>query len=984
MRLLRILILLLIFSLVSPALLAAGELSPGLQQMVSRAGVGEKVKVWIRLPRTDQSRRLKTATVAVSRSRAERHSNALRQLKSSHAAVQRGVLNRLQVLEKAGKVENVQSFWIANLIEAEVEARELPALAALPDIEIIYEPPEITLIAPVETNASPSPSGTAAAESNLVYIGADQAWAAGYTGAGRLVCSFDTGVQGSHSALKDSWKGLDGDSTAAWFDPVFQLAFPHTQVNSLHHGSLTMGLMLGHDDVSGDTIGVALDAKWISAAVIDINWRGGSVILRAFEWAADPDGNPNTVDDVPDVINHSWGYNRINYNDWDIWCEEIFFEAIDHTEALGIVNIFSAGNSGPDALSIANPANRALDSLDCFAVGALDHNGDSIWFQSSRGPSDCNGAIKPNTVAPGHQTRTSNGLGGYTSAWSGSSMAAPHVSGLVALLRQKNPNATVDEIKQAILTSTATHANFGTVPNFTYGWGRIDCMAALNALPDVNSSRNVRIFDFNYPGSNPGDTIRGTVVAQCLGANVTNVSGTITGSHPSLTVLQPTAFFGDMTTGDTIRSLDTIVAVVSDTVTPGQILSIDFLISGTSLSVPSQLHFLVGPILSESVATHNTGRIKFSVSNFGMYGLEPESFVSGSGVGFTLDDGPNDLYEGGLMIGRSLSEVSSAVHTYRMEADNDFRVAPGGNLVFTSPGEASYEQTYSAFDDGNAVYPLGLRIEQETFADTGINNDIVFMRYILHNESGANIYGAYVGLFFDWEPGGSGFWSQSIGGYELDDQFAWIAYYNGGVPKDYRGMKLIAGQLATAMTERESILSHIAVDGGDGFETWEKYQALTDGLGTADTYRDWPNDLCQVMAAGPITLLTSGVDTVAFAILAGDSFSDIQGAAQRALSVPTDVESDETGSLPERFTLYQNFPNPFNPTTTISFELPRRSDYQLTIFNVLGRTVHTECGNAPAGKVRIVWNAEEQASGVYFYRVEAGEQSSTRKMLLLK
>ena len=88
--------------------------------------------------------------------------------------------------------------------------------------------------------------------------------------------------------------------------------------------------------------------------------------------------------------------------------------------------------------------------------------------------------------------------------------------------------------------------------------------------------------------------------------------------------------------------------------------------------------------------------------------------------------------------------------------------------------------------------------------------------------------------------------------------------------------------------------------------------------------------------------------------------------------------------LPANFALNQNYPNPFNPVTTISFNLPVASEYTLTVYNVTGQVVTQFAGEAEAGVVSIEWDASDIASGVYFYRLHAGEFTATKKMLLLK
>ncbi len=87
--------------------------------------------------------------------------------------------------------------------------------------------------------------------------------------------------------------------------------------------------------------------------------------------------------------------------------------------------------------------------------------------------------------------------------------------------------------------------------------------------------------------------------------------------------------------------------------------------------------------------------------------------------------------------------------------------------------------------------------------------------------------------------------------------------------------------------------------------------------------------------------------------------------------------------LPTEFTVNQNYPNPFNPATTMEFSLPSQSDWTVTIFNVAGQTVETINGNG-VGLQTVTWDAGNNASGIYFYKVEADNQSVTKKMVLLK
>ncbi len=81
----------------------------------------------------------------------------------------------------------------------------------------------------------------------------------------------------------------------------------------------------------------------------------------------------------------------------------------------------------------------------------------------------------------------------------------------------------------------------------------------------------------------------------------------------------------------------------------------------------------------------------------------------------------------------------------------------------------------------------------------------------------------------------------------------------------------------------------------------------------------------------------------------------------------------------------QNFPNPFNASTIIQYNLPSASDVTIEIYDILGRNVETLVqGEQPAGYHQVTWNADDASSGMYFYKIQASEFAETRKMLLLK
>jgi hypothetical protein len=99
---------------------------------------------------------------------------------------------------------------------------------------------------------------------------------------------------------------------------------------------------------------------------------------------------------------------------------------------------------------------------------------------------------------------------------------------------------------------------------------------------------------------------------------------------------------------------------------------------------------------------------------------------------------------------------------------------------------------------------------------------------------------------------------------------------------------------------------------------------------------------------------------------------------------PTGVD-DQPSSIPAEFKLSQNYPNPFNARTAIEYSLPRDSHVRIVVYNLLGQNIETLVDQGQtAGNHLTVWNADDVPTGVYFYRIEAGEFTQTRKMLLAK
>jgi serine protease AprX len=378
-------------------------------------------------------------------------------------------------------------YWVVNAVWVRGSSAIIQALADRPDVAHIYADPTVALDAPIkEASSDASPQ---AIEWNIQQVNADDVWALGYTGQGVVVGGADTGYAWDHPAIKNQYRGWDGntvDHDYNWFDAT---ANPSpTPVDPYGHGTHTMGTMVG-DDGFNNKIGMAPGARWIGCRNMDAAGNGTpESYIACYQWFIAPtrvDGFDPDPDMAPDVINNSW------YCPPSEGCNDpnILLEAVQNLVAAGIVSATSAGNAG-NACSTVNAPAAIYD--ESFSVGATDSN-DIIAPFSSRGPITVDGSNrpKPDISAPGVSVRSCIPGGGYA-PYSGTSMASPHVAGLVALLISAHPalRGQVAEIESTIELAaygrTTTEGCGGDtpaeIPNNTYGWGRIDALAAVNSL----------------------------------------------------------------------------------------------------------------------------------------------------------------------------------------------------------------------------------------------------------------------------------------------------------------------------------------------------------------------------------------------------------------------------------------------------------------------------------------------------------------------
>jgi subtilisin family serine protease len=397
---------------------------------------------------------------AAAGSRAARLAAVLKALRDHAEGEQRRLIALLAIRRLQGRVSRVRPFWIFNGLQVVADPDVIEELAALPEVADIR--PNATVVAPT------APTSAAGPEWNVARVNAPALWNLGYRGQGIVVANMDTGVDASHPDLSARWRG----GTNSWYDPNGE--HPTTPTDVSGHGTWTMGAMVG-GDAGGTALGVAPDARWIAVKIF--NDRGIATtagIHAGFQWLLDPDGNPATAD-APNVVNDSWTMTNAG-------CNLAFQIDLRSLRTAGILPIFSAGNGGVLAGgSSLSPANNP----EAFAVGGTDSS-DLVDPAGSRGPSACGQGPYPQLTAPGVNVRTTDLFGMYT-AVTGTSIAAPHAAGALALLLGAAPGIDADRQAAALQNGALDLGAPG--PDFDYGAGRLDVLASrqwLATAPDFS------------------------------------------------------------------------------------------------------------------------------------------------------------------------------------------------------------------------------------------------------------------------------------------------------------------------------------------------------------------------------------------------------------------------------------------------------------------------------------------------------------------
>lgn len=391
---------------------------------------------------------------------------------------QKSIIEILERGKKDGNVKNYEQFFIINCINVVCKKEVLVKISKRSDVEKICINKKVK-IPKLQNNVPEDRNALYSVEKkhvpwNLKMISADKAQKEAESFNNDVVVAIiDSGVDGNHPAIKNNYRGNDEKlKRYSWYNVVTEKTGDKEEpYDDRGHGTHVCGTILGQRENS--LLGVCPSAKWMAVKVFDSNGETDNAkLLKAGEWIMGPKdekGIPHP-EMAPKVVNNSWGGNST---------DGFYQDMVKKWRVAGIFPVFSAGNvtqfNGGGDNSIGTPASYP----EAYAVGAIRQDEIVAKF-SLRGKSNYTENFKPDIVAPGVNILSSIPGGKYT-IYTGTSMASPHVTGVVCLMLKANPNLKVDQIEK-ILNETATPLKddyYTTTPNHGYGHGKVD---ALNAV----------------------------------------------------------------------------------------------------------------------------------------------------------------------------------------------------------------------------------------------------------------------------------------------------------------------------------------------------------------------------------------------------------------------------------------------------------------------------------------------------------------------
>jgi subtilisin family serine protease len=877
-----------------------------------------------------------------SLSKKERNQYLVNTLQAFAQQNQAEVLTHLENYKIENAVSDITPLWISNVITCQATQDVILDLVNMKSIAVIDWDEERNMLFDTRRDGYDNDKDREITW-NVSLINAPSVWNQGYSGAGVLVAVIDTGINYNHADLNDHmWQHSSYPNHGYNF-----YANNYNPMDDNGHGTHCAGTVAG-DGTAGSQTGVAPNATIMALKVLGSDGNGNeSNVWQAIQFAV-----THQVDVMSISLGwmHSWNPQRATWR-----------TTMNNALAAGLVASVAAGNSGDQQYTYPIPDNVATPG-DCpppwfhpdqtltssnsavICVGSTT-NTNSISSFSSRGPitwqnvngyNDYNynpgmGLIRPDIVAPGSNIKSLAHYSnyGYESGWSGTSMATPAVAGVIALMLSKNPYLTPAEINQILEENTLL---LSPSKSNTFGSGRVDALAAVNAtfLPNISPGQVINPLPIhNAICVSPASLILHWQNGEGAPADFYQIS--IGTDYPPSNLIMDAIVFQPF--------FETAQLFVNETTYYWKVNAFNEfgfaegnIWSFTTLGFPDE-DFESGDftLYPWQFSGHSTWQIASDTAASGIYSVK-----SGAVNAFensTLSIQINVLEAGNLVFWKKVSS----------EENNDrLRFFINNFMIGEWSGELNWSQETYYLIEGQ--YDLVWKYQKLDPNTAG--QDCAWLDYIIFPEMGelippvldvniAEINHEMNSNDMNVFP----FQITNTGGGELTYSLS-IAYQS--ELTGWLGLNIANGSVAENETDEIEA----------GFYTY----SIPEGTYLASI-------MIQSNAGEPFEI------TVQLTVFA--------------------VSSDMT-EITSITTLQGNYPNPFNPTTTIHFSLAQIGNVEIKIFNSKGQFVRTLLNETrQSGVHQIVWNGLDEknqpvSSGIYLYQMRTENLSAIKKMLMIK
>jgi serine protease len=803
----------------------------------------------------------------------------------------------------------------------------------------------------------------------LTKIQAQNAWGINTTTArgdtNVVIGITDTGTEPTHEDLKGNLKHNyadpigggddDGDGFVDNFsgwdvgendnDPTWQ---------GDAHGVHVCGIAAATTDNSKGIAGAGFTCKYLPIKIAD----NSGTLVAAYE------GIQYAADHGCSIINCSWGGGAGGQ-----FAQDIITYATINKNALVVA---AAGNDG--VTTDFFPA-----SLQ-YVISVANTNSTDVVATSS------NYGYNIDVCAPGV---------GINATWSGNtymnntgtSMSSPLAAGAAGIIKSFYPSYNALQIGEQLKVTCDNIYSLNTAAyNNKLGKGRVNLYKALtvNTSPSIvtTSRTDTDGNDDTYVG-NDTIKIRGNYINYLAPAsNVTVTLTAIGSSSTNITIVDGTTTLGAMATlGVANNDADPFKVRIKPTAPLNTLIQFKLTFSDLPSSYTAVEYFTM--LVNVDYVNININDVATSISSSGRIGYRADG--QSGGLGFNYMNGGTLLYEAGLMIGKSSTQVSNVVRGETAGAsDMDFQsVVTAHRVVPDVFSEFDVEGTIR--DVPAATGQLPVTVHHKAFAwSTPGNRKYVIVEYVIKNTGTSALNNIYAGIFADWDIDAATFESNRAS-FDAANKMGY-AFHTATAGK-YAGIKLLTNSAPVV---------HYAIDnvtggaGGvdlntGGYQISEKYTTLstnrTDaGVGGVGV------DVCDVVSSGPFTISAGDSVKVAFALIAGDSLPDLQTSAVNAQIM---YDGMTTTSITENITdegLNLNvYPNPTGTRSIVELTIKDAADVNLKLYDMLGRQISEICSEKlSSGEHTFNTDVSGLDNGIYYYDLRINNKKYSYKLMIAK